>query len=731
MPQEPAWYSRNLRRIFFDMHLPDWTEPGQSAGQITDLMDVATNFAPKKIVDEFKRAHVNAAVIFAKCQYGNFYYDTRIGHKHRGLGDLDFLGEILAEAHLNDIKIIGYYSNMWDTQIARQHPEWMALDANGERSYRRWPTLCLNSPYRDLVHQHLREMFTLYELDGVWSDILSALPCFCSRCQALYEEKHGEPQPRSPQDPGWIQMVRWQQDYLYDYIASCRSVVKEINPDAAYIVNFFGTPYAMPSQGLSFKHLPLSDMGSSEGYTEWHGLMFPSYAAKYMRAGTLGRPFEVLTGRFVHTWDFTIRSLAQMRYEAFSIIANGGAVCVDDEPYHNGQIEPLVFDHLENIFGEIKRREPYIWGTDPVLFAALYHSQKAREIDEVLNRSEPPSTSLVPGSNPNPAASDLLPSLMGAFKALQEAHIPVQFVDERPESLATLSQYRVVYLPNILALSETEADALRKYVQNGGGLVATGATSLFDDVGQQRENFLLADLFGVDVIERGAYTFPYFRFLPVEIANGLTDHPLPHYMAMWRVQLNSDAVHVAATRRDPLIETTEEVYYHNNQPAPGPDTGEPIVVYRSYGKGRVVYCAGLPESNFARLGYDPYRRLISNMIKWAADGEPTIQAEGLFNTEIVSSRLGNDLIVHLVTGMPQRSVLFGLHRTADTIEEQITLTNIRLSIPPQTTTAWQVSLNEALPIQRDGAQAWITLAQAGDWETIRLVGAGESGEEAV
>jgi len=39
----------------------------------------------------------------------------------------------------------------------------------------------------------------------------------------------------------------------------------------------------------------------------------------------------VLTGRFIHTWDFTVRPLAQMRYEAFSAVVNGVAVCVDDE----------------------------------------------------------------------------------------------------------------------------------------------------------------------------------------------------------------------------------------------------------------------------------------------------------------------------------------------------------------------------------------------------------------
>jgi hypothetical protein len=717
----PSWYSTHLRRVFFDMHLPDWTRPGQSGGQLNDLKGVATRFDPRAIIGQFAQAHVNVVVAYAKCQYGNFYYNTQIGHKHSGLGNLDLLGELTEEAHRHNIRIIGYYSNMWDTEVARAHPDWMKQDATGHTSYDRWPALCLNSPYRDLVQQHLHEMFSRYDLDGMWSDILSDLPCFCPRCQALYRGQFGRPMPRTPEEPGWIHMVRWQQDYLYDYICSTRAVIKALKPDAAYIVNFFGTPYAAPSQGLSFKHLALSDYGSSEGYSEWHGLLFPSYVARYLRAGKLDGPFEVLISRFESTWDFTVRPLEQMRFEAFSVVANGGAVCVDDEPYHDGQLEPLVYTHLTNIFGEIRRRESYVVGAVPFRFAALYHSQKAREIDEVLNPPKPleiSRTTFFPKSNHAP--SDLLPSLMGAFKAFVEAHIPVQFVDDRTESLATLPRYRVVYLPNVLSLSEEEAERLREFVYQGGGLVATGATSLYDEWGRQRENFLLSDLFGVDCAGRGAFTYPYFGFVPGPITQDLTGLLLPHDTAMWQVVPHAADVQIAATRHDPLIETGGEVYYHNNKPAPGPDTGEPAIVYRQVGQGRVVYCAGLPENRYAVLGHVPYRRLIRNMVLWAARSAPPVRVEDLTNTELVTNVLGNDLIVHLITGMPQRSIPFGLRRTADTIEEQVPLYNVRLIIPPQTRQAKRVPQNEILPIESDGDQTWIMLPRVEDWETIQL-----------
>lgn len=530
----PAWYATHLRRLFFDMHLPDWTQKGQAGGDQHELRDIATRFDPEHLIREFVRARINVAVIFAKCQYGNFYYNTRIGHKHTGLGDLDFLGEMLTHAKRAGIRVIAYYSNMWDTQAAREHPDWMAEEADGSYSYNRWPTMSLLSPYRDLVHDHLREILTHYDVDGIWSDILSDLPSFDRYTRWQYESDCGEPMPRSTSDPGWLRFVRWQQDMMYEYIRSCRDLVKAIRPDAAYVVNFFGTPYALASQGLSFKNLALSDMGSTEGYTEWHGLLFPSYAARYIRAGVNNRPFEVLTGRFVHTWDFTLRSHAQMRYEAFS--------------FHDS---PLT--------------------------------------DNMIRR------------------------------------------------------------------------------------------------------------------------------------------PLPHYMAIWEVRLNHPDVRIAATRRDPLIETRGETYYHNNQPPPGEDTGQPVLVYREVGRGRVVYCAALPESNYARLGHEPYRSLIASMIHWAAGALPPVRAEGLLNTEIVLNILGPDMMLHLVTGIPQRAVRFGLNRTTDSIEEEARLGPVTLDIPAVTQAAFRLPQSERLEISRKDGRASITLPEAGDWETIRLVGKFDEG----
>ncbi len=45
-------------------------------------------------------------------------------------------------------------------------------------------------------------------------------------------------------------------------------------------------------------------------------------------------------------------------------------------------------------------------------------------------------------------------------------------------------------------MSEAQCAAIRRFVERGGSLFATGETSLYDEWGDARPDFALADLFG-------------------------------------------------------------------------------------------------------------------------------------------------------------------------------------------------------------------------------------------
>ena len=58
-----------------------------------------------------------------------------------------------------------------------------------------------------------------------------------------------------------------------------------------------------------------------------------------------------------------------------------------------------------------------------------------------------------------------------------------------------LKQYKTLLLVGTERMSDKQVDAVKEYVKQGGGLVATYRSSLFDENGNQREDFALKDLF--------------------------------------------------------------------------------------------------------------------------------------------------------------------------------------------------------------------------------------------
>jgi len=717
-------------RVFLDSHTPDWEDPHQrSAGaprsNLTFAMD--PDAAMKTIAD----SGADSVILFAKCQYGNSYYPTGVGHQHTALAGRDLFGEQVAAATRHGMKVMAYFSNMWDVHEAGAHPDWLQVGLEGRPRGGRWPSLCLLSGYRDLALAHVREIAERYEIDGLWSDILTAGPCACARCAAAFEADHGYTMPQHAGVPEWADVVRFSGKVIDQYLADQRAALDEVRPAVALVPNFYGTTAVNAVSGLHMGHLERADIGSGEGYTDWHGLAFPSFAARYVRRGVDERPAEILTGRFVHTWDFTLVSTAQMRYEAFTAVANGATVTVDDQPYADGSLEPEVYRRLGEVFGEINRRSPYLEGVSPERYAALYASQKVRTVESVLQSAENPSvgelTAQFPPSQRRDGVSDLEAAVTGTYRALLESHVPVDFLDDRQSSLAWIGKYRVLVLADVLTLDTAEVQALCKYVDGGGALVVTGPIDCVDEDGSPKKmSRELENLLGVRYGTLSRFTYPYLAIRDAQLATRVGTWPIPHYGAIANLEVLAEGVDVLATRTDPILETADGTFWHNNLPAPGAVTDTPVIVERRFGKGRVIVSAARLGNNHARLGHGAYRDLVSGLVARAAGEAPAVTVRGGHrNMELVSTVRGEDLIVHLVTGNPVRGLeVFGV-RQPGVIEDIAHTGRIDLVVPVTTRAVRRVRRQSTLELPVDEGSV-VSVLDASDWETLVLEGAARS-----
>jgi len=606
-----SWFSSRLRKIHMDFHTPEFPK------------DFLKDFDVKKYISILKDANVNIVVFFTKDHYGNSYYDTKVGHKHSGL-KFDLFGTLLEEAHANDIKVLAYHSVCWDSHAAIENPDWTQKDKEGNPILfppTNWRFVCLNSPYvEELLHPQLREIAEKYDVDGVWLDIvwMHDKGCFCEYCQRRYLTEN----PNSPWPPKQEELLGFKMRTIHNFLAETSKLIKRIKPEAVISWNGAGS--------LGTRSLTRDvDFLTVEVHPTWHGYNYPSLMARYMQ--TFGKPYEMITARFLRMWgDWSLKTAEQMKQEFATIIANGGLCSCGDQTYPQGTLEPAVYRNIGEAYGFVKEREEWCIGAQSIPYAAIL--TKAR-----LVLLGPPDE-----------------SLYGAHKVLVEGHIPFNILDL--EALEKISQYRLLILPDVYMLSDGEAEVLRRFVADGGILIATYRTSLLDEKGNFRGDFALSDLFGVNYLGPAPYSLGYMLASEKEVSKNVPDMPILVLENFLKVQPRNGTKELfkmiyPLTERIPgeyatQPPFTERFVSHRHAP-PGFESPHPAAVINNYGKGKAVYVSAPIFKAYWRMNMPWLRNISLNLIK-KAEPEGVLETDAPPSVEVSLMKQENRTVVHLI-----------------------------------------------------------------------------------
>ena len=170
------------RQVHLDFHTSEY------------IPDIAADFDKDEFAKTLEEAHVDSITCFARCHHGWLYYPSKKFPKliHPGLKNKNFLLEQIEACHKRGIKVPVYTTAQWDGRIMREHPEWLAVDENGEfidtqgvPAPHFYHTICLNSGYRQFFKDQLQDMIEVIgveNLDGIFMDILFQVDCKCEHC---------------------------------------------------------------------------------------------------------------------------------------------------------------------------------------------------------------------------------------------------------------------------------------------------------------------------------------------------------------------------------------------------------------------------------------------------------------------------------------------------------------------------------------------------------------------
>ncbi len=682
----PGWLAASRKRIFFDMHLPAW--PG---------MGIAESFDPKALAEAFVGCGADSAVLYAKCQYGNFYTRLPGERLHPGLGETDLLEEVSARLRSAGVKSIAYYSVSWDERFAEERPEWLAESWTGVRGTGpyRWRTLCINSPYAQVVERHLLDI-ARKPVDGIWLDmtIVGDGFCYCPRCRARFQEEFGRQPPSSPAEPGYTDFLEFHYGIVESFYARIRARLRDAAPGIVFTNNYWGYPWSSAAMGSrAIGAAANTDFVTGEAYSDWTGIRSTSILPIFLRSVASGRPFEALIGTGVNTWDFTPKPRAYLSYEAFSVFAHGGAVTVDDQPTHTGSFdESLYREDLREIFGQISTMSRTVAGK-PARYVSVYHSQRAK------NRCAD--------------QRDFVRDICGAFRLFRDLRLPVDFTFDESRAAPDPADVPVLALSGATALTGGECSRLVDFAHGGGLIVAAGG------VGGDPEVAAALEALGLRTEGPAEYSVSYLRG-PGAGARDLLVRG--KYIALSAERGGSGEV------IDPICETTPRRFFHNNLPSPYKGSGVPAMVEIPLGAGALVV---FPQPLFRHYAKEPSRELrgiVQGFISRRCP-PPRIELSIPMRMDFSIIESAEAVYVHLLNSSIEPSLCCGLmdiydgafERSYEYMEEEVPVHDLRILVRHPRIGEVR-TLREKSPVTvKKVPDGWeVTVARVALWEVVEI-----------
>ena len=442
---------------------------------------------------QWKRTQVHAVIINAGGIVA--YYPSRYPLHHRAefLNGRDLFGELTKAAHDDGIFVMARMdSNRAAEDFFQAHPDWFTRDQGGRpyRAAEKYIT-CINSAYYDeYLPDILREIIERSHPDGFtdnsWSGMGRESICFCENCARIFRDKTGKALPRKADwdDPAYREWITWNYARRIEIWELNNKVTRGAGgPDCIWSGMNSGS---VTAQARSFRDLKeicrradivMLDHQRRDDETGFqqngdtgkrvHGLLgWDKIAPESMAMYESGPGY----------YRVASKPAAEARMWMIAGIAGG----IQPWWHYVGayQEDRRMFRTPEPVMRWWHANEGYLVERSPVASVGLVWSQRNTDFfgrDDPGQRVDAPYT-----------------GFMHALVRSRVPYLPIH-IDDIERNPGALS---VLILPNIGALSDTQAASVRRFVEQGGSLIATGQTGLYDEWGDARADFALADLFG-------------------------------------------------------------------------------------------------------------------------------------------------------------------------------------------------------------------------------------------
>ena len=615
------------------------------------------------------------------------------------LNGRDLYGELVQAAHEDGLVVLARMSsNCAGEEFFRAHPDWFARQQSGE-PYRaaHYYVTCINGPYYDeYMPSILEEIIERTHPEGFFDAFWVGLPrdsiCYCENCARKFRDKTGQvlPKRKDWDNAAYRKWIEWSYERRTEVCVFHNRVTKSAGGShCLWLPDIWGSStnqrellYDIREIGkrseivvVDYEARP-DDIGFQKNgdhgklvhqVVGWNKVIIGTWAqnlkiemsaetSSKLRAFTSQNPAASDPAALVRLFpvigsmglELASKPEPEVRMWMIEGIAGGFAPWwLMAGAYQEDQ---RIYQNPERVFQWHKEHQQYLTNRRPVATVGIVWSRRNADYygrDDVGDLVDAP--------------------YHGFMQALIRGRIPylplhASDIDQQAGDLA------VLILPNVGALSDAECNSIRQFALRGGAVIASGATSLYDEWGDARSDFALADLFGAhapsgDFGRKPPQPVPsYLRLAPERRGKAwapkLPDdsaseerHPvlrgfdetdiIPFGSALENLRIDPGVI--VPLTFVPLQMTSMETFW-----LPQPKTDIAGLVLNSSGNARVAYLPADIDRLYAHNNFPDHGNLLANIVRWAAGDRIgfELQGQGLIDCHVYHQP--GRVIVHLV-----------------------------------------------------------------------------------
>lgn len=585
----------------------------------------AKNYDANAVVDYLKKGAYNTLCVNAGGIVDFFQNPLPAANVNHIMGKRDILNEITVACKNAGIKVIARIDFRGaEEHVYQKFPDWFKKDPsqNPVKTTYTKPVLyesCYSGHYRNAyANEFVSYVMKNYAVDGIWHNAPGVNGiCYCPSCKSAYKTASGKDIPvlESASEEEMDRYMVWKEQAADKYMDRIKKTVKSFGADKAYTAEVFSiygvgqridSGIDLDSAGRHFDILVsvafLTGNGRGEEFP-YENLNYGSTIIKFLKSMVPEREAVVMYGGNGTSHRMVIDPPQDLKVWLWQILSAGGRFwnC------YFTNVPTLSHDN-RNAFNEteaylfVKENEKLLEQHVPVANIGIYYSRPTRI--SYRQKSE--------------EGDSFGTDIRGVETVLMENHIPHDFILDNLLTKERLEKYKIVFLPNVRCMSDREVELLKDYVRNGGNLIATYVTSLYDADGKERPDYALSELFGVhyagkkENTRRDNYQYILNKKHPLVEADSSQTELLFNagFTALCKPTKDADVIctWVPTIQNQPPDKSWVEKF----------STEYPTVVENNYGKGKVIYFANQPDVLSYLIGHPDPRNLLLRSMRYLA-----------------------------------------------------------------------------------------------------------------